>query len=497
MIEMINTQLSAAQKFLANGQIDDAARLFLEILLQEPDNERIFNSLAVMTELVTDNGLAADIWQKLTKTYPANTNFAPQAAAVFKRRGQYQEAQTYLKKCLAKNPDDLPLLLELGSCQLSLHQYAEAEATYQQIIALPKKIKLSPDALAMAYANLASALCYQGKLAESIQADQTSLSLKNDPNVRRNIGVSQLLLGNLKAGFTGFEYRRKSKKYQPFYDHYDKGKKYWRGEGFRHKRLLVHHEQGLGDSIFMARYLPEVKKLGGTVIFSALKPLLPLYQNLTAVDELIEHDLDAKLATQYDLTVSILSLPHIFGTTLAAIPANIPYLAVSEELVAQWREKIACQNKGGKKLKVGLAWAGNSLFERDAIRSIALSMFAPLFELKGIDYYSLQIGPAANQTQNPSLKIFDLTPQIADFAATAAFLTNLDLIISVDTAVAHLAGALGKKTWTLLYFNNDWRWLTQRADTPWYPSMKLFRQPILGDWQSVIAAVKRELEKEC
>jgi ADP-heptose:LPS heptosyltransferase len=188
-------------------------------------------------------------------------------------------------------------------------------------------------------------------------------------------------------------------------------------------------------------------------------------------------------------------LPLKFKTSAETIPAEIPYIKVSEDLLQKWEYKVKDPDS---KFKVGLAWRGNPKHKRDRARSFPLETFAPVAQSDGVVFYSLQVGDVAKQSENPpdAINLINFIDEIRDFADTAAFIGNLDLIISVDTAVAHLAGAVGKPVWTLLPFVPDWRWLLNREDSPWYPTMRLFRQPAIGDWGSVIELVKIELAHE-
>jgi hypothetical protein len=195
---------------------------------------------------------------------------------------------------------------------------------------------------------------------------------------------------------------------------------------------------------------------------------------------------------RFDLVCPLLSLPRAFATTLETIPADVPYLAPPPDAAARWREALA-----GAGLKVGVAWAGSPLHRSDARRSIAVDTLAPLLRIEGVRWFSLQVGErAADLTRLPADLVTDLAPRLADFAETAAAVANLDLVITVDTAVAHLAGALGRPTWVMLRERPDWRWLTGREDSPWYPTLRLFRQRERGDWDDVVSRLRAAVERE-
>lgn len=235
-----------------------------------------------------------------------------------------------------------------------------------------------------------------------------------------------------------------------------------------------------------------VKARGGTVIFEAWKPLHGLLQNSAEFDELLELSFDRKTDADFDLHISLMDLPAIFGTTLETIPAETPYIRPDPDKVAYWRDKLADTN-----LKVGIIWAGSPSHGNDHNRSCALDLFAPLARIDGVHLYGLQKGPAAAQAErlSPVIELTSLSESLNDFADTAALIENLDLVISVDTAPAHLAGAMGRPTWILLPFAPDWRWMLDRTRSPWYPTMRLFRQKQWGDWDSVFHRVAQELRE--
>ena len=248
-------------------------------------------------------------------------------------------------------------------------------------------------------------------------------------------------------------------------------------------------EQGFGDTIQFARYLPILKTRAGAVSFRVHQSLLTLIrENLPGVEVFGDRGTPAPA----DVECALLSLPRLFRTRLETIPAPVRYLRAHAEMAARWRERL----RDLRGLKVGLVWAGRPEHVNDHRRSLDLAALAPLCALPGVSFASLQVGPhAADVAQHPALGINDLSPQLTDFAETAGAIDALDLIIAVDTAVAHLAGALGKPVWVLLPEVNDWRWLLEREDNPWYPTMRLFRQPRdgTGGWPGVIARVTAEL----
>ncbi|MGH7345405.1 MAG: glycosyltransferase family 9 protein, partial [Candidatus Rokuibacteriota bacterium] len=255
------------------------------------------------------------------------------------------------------------------------------------------------------------------------------------------------------------------------------------------RTILLCSEQGLGDTIQFARYASLVRERGARVVLGCPAPLQSLLGTVPGVAEVVA---DGAKLPPFDWQVPLMSLPRVFGTTVETIPGTTPYLTAGEADTELWRSKLAA---GASTFKVGLAWAGHPQNRNDRRRSIPLRAFAPLAPVSGITFHSLQGGDAARQLDRAPLPIVDHDAERYDFAGLAALVASLDLVISVDTAVAHLAGALDKPVWTLLPWAPDWRWLLGRDDSPWYPTMRLFRQPSAGDWAGVLARVGDELAR--
>jgi hypothetical protein len=233
-----------------------------------------------------------------------------------------------------------------------------------------------------------------------------------------------------------------------------------------------------------------VKARGGTVIFEAWKPLHGVLQDFEGFDELLELSFERKTDVEFDLYISLMDLPAVFGTTLQTIPTEMPYICADSDKVKYWQGKLADAS-----FKVGIVWAGSPRHGNDHNRSCSLEFFAPLAAIDAVRLYGLQKGEAAGQAERLSqvMTIENLSKDLEDFADTAGLIENLDLVISVDTATAHLAGAMAKPVWVLLPFAPDWRWMLERTDSPWYPTMRLFRQKKWGDWNSVFENIAEEL----
>lgn len=340
------------------------------------------------------------------------------------------------------------------------------------------------------YNNLGRLLRDLGRTPDALPCYREALRLQPDyANAHWNLALALLACGEYPEGWQHFAWRSRAD-LDAILDTQRQAPSNWQGESFVGKRLLIRYEQGLGDSIQLMRYLPLVKARGGTVMVEAPPALERLFGSLTGVDELVRTASDGKPTTQFDCYVFAFDLPQIFNTDLNSIPQHGPYLSSPKPLFRAWQKRMGA---GG--FKIGVVWAGSAKHSNDRNRSCDLSHFTKLASMTNAECFSLQKGPAvANLHQSHDHPINDLNPYLNDFADTAAAIENLDLVISVDTAVLHLAGALGKAAWGLLPYVADWRWLLDRNDSPWYPSLHLFRQESPGDWTGIMARVHEQLQ---
>jgi len=398
--------------------------------------------------------------------------------AVLGEQRRFEEASEHFRRATELRPGYAEAHSNLAHALRAVGRAQEAEAACRRAIALAPR-------LAVAHLNLGLALQDTGRMDEALASFRRASTL--DPGYPMAVaceGLLHLLRGNLAAGWDKYEARWKIGDLPPR----DFAAPQWRGEALDGKTILLHAEQGFGDTIQFLRYLPLVAARGGNIILEIQKPLVALVTPSAGVTIVARGD----PLPPFDLHCPLLSLPLAFATTLQNIPASMPYLAAADERVAHWRARLA----GEPGLKVGIAWAGSPIHRNDRHRSIPIEKFKPLLELAGARFFSWQVGArAADLATVEPVPVTDLAGELTDFGETAAAVANLDLIISADTALVHLAGALNKPVWTMLPFAPDWRWLTARSDSPWYPSMRLFRQAKVGDWDGVIAAVLQALSE--
>ncbi|MGE5499104.1 MAG: glycosyltransferase, partial [Syntrophothermus sp.] len=300
-------------------------------------------------------------------------------------------------------------------------------------------------------------------------------------------GEALLMNGNFSEGWKEYEWRtgRKDFGLRKF------NKPLPANTDLTGRRVLVYAEQGIGDALQFARYLPMLKELGAYIIFECDKAIIGLMRSIKEIDELIERNLAEAPDIKYDYDIPLLSLPLYFNTTIENVPAQVPYLFPDDESAEKWKRLIPSSDK----LKIGIVWAGSPTHSNDRHRSVRLKQFLSLFSIPDTEFYSLQKGFPVIQLRDYQLFVRNLDDYINSFSDTAAAINQLDLVIAVDTSVAHMAGALGKNIWLLTPYVPDWRWMLDREDSPWYPSMKLYRQPEVFNWNAAFAKIKSDLIK--
>jgi len=411
---------------------------------------------------------------------------------VLNELGRSEEALASLEGALALRPVYAEAFNNRGIALQRLGRLEEALASYDKARALRPGFA---DAIANRVGVL-RLLLDQGKgLDRRVEAakyfEAAIADNPDDAEAHWNLALSLLALGDYARGWREYEWRWRN----PALDmpKRESDKPLWLGkEPIAGRTILLHPEQGFGDAIQAVRYVPLLAARGARVVLMCHRQLRRLFQGVQGAAEVISAR-DRTLPA-FDCHIPMMSLPLAFGTTLETIPENVPYLAAPPEQVERWRIRLAEHGAG---LKVGAVWSGNPEFPRAEEKACPPERLAPLLDRRGCRFFSLQKGEAAAgvaRLDPAGERVVDLSNELEDFADTAALVSALDVVVTVDTAVAHLAGALGKPVWILLPFNADWRWLRGRSDSPWYPSARLFRQPADGDWAGVIDAVGQALE---
>jgi len=463
------------------GQLDQAIIFYKKSIEQDPSYAGPYYNLA---EVCQDKGMLDEAilsYKKALELNPALSGAYYNIGAILQAKGEYDEALAYYKESLQLDSNHFDTYTAIGVILQEKDQLDEALEYHHTAL------QLNPN-LEDAYNNIGVIMREKGKIDEAVLNYQRALQLNPySPEIHFGFSLILLLSGKFAQGWKEHEWRLLTKEIGSFYREFNKP--LWDGSDLQGQTILLHAEQGLGDTIQFIRYAPLVAQRGANVIVECQKELVSLISMVQGVHKVIEENQQLPV---FDLHCPLLSLPHLLGTTTDNIPAHMPVFSVNASDVHKWQDKFF--HSDGI-LNVGLVWAGNSLNKKDRFRSLPLEIFLPLTVIQNVVFYSLQKGPASMQVKNPpaGMEIIDYMEKVQDFSDTAALIENLDLVISVDTAVAHLAGSLGKPVWVLLPFSPDWRWMLNRQDSPWYPTMKLFRQASSRDWESVIHDVKNEL----
>lgn len=409
---------------------------------------------------------------------PMNAGALVNAGCIQMQRGRLDEAEGSFRQVLVKDPRRLDARLALAECLVKKVDLVQARAELNKAIEHDPGNPSAHQALGQIFHRLGMWPEYEDEIERFRRIDPTSAYVEYER------GYLDLLFGELAAGWPGYEARLrvpglvgpKRQFTQPA----------WKGEAFEGKTLLLHFEQGFGDTLMFVRYARRVKALGGRVLVEAQPTLAHLVATCPGVDAVIPQG--APLPP-FDLQLSLLSLPAVFNTELESVPSEIPYLDVPQVVPNRKRIAETLVTPEGA-LRIGLVWTGSSIHKNDQVRSIPPEALGVLSGLPGVAWYSFQVGMAETA---PLPGIQSLGPLFSSFSDTAYAMSGMDLFISVDTATAHLAGALGVPVLLLLPFSPDWRWLLGREDSPWYPTMRLYRQPDPGDWGTVLQRVASDL----
>jgi tetratricopeptide (TPR) repeat protein/glycosyltransferase involved in cell wall biosynthesis len=469
--------------FLKTEQYENA-RLNLEKAIQlKPDHLGAINNLALIYIKINQTEKAVELYKKIISFDENNAEAYFNLANSYHDSDNLNDAINYYEKAIQIDPQFNSANINLGRIYLQRGETNKAENYFNKAVQ-------NKDDKVIAFTNLGVARLEDLQINEAISFFDIAIKSKYDiVEAHYNKAHALLLKGNYKEGWQEYEWRKKRKDFiKP-----NLTKPELTSKNIANKKILVYAEQGLGDTINFVRYLKLLKEKECHIIFQCDKNLASLIKNVSWMDELIITENLDELNIQYDYQIALLSLPYYFETNFDTIPRFDQYLFPDSSLNEKW-DSIINANKNDN-LKVGFVWAGNPNNNRDKIRSIPLLNFLSMFSVKGIDFYSLQVGPAADQLSDLYYPIKRLDKYIKNFSDTASAISKLDLIISVDTSVAHLAGALGKPVWTMLMYLPDWRWLLNKAETSWYPSMRLYRQQSKGDWESVLSEVVFDLQK--
>jgi tetratricopeptide (TPR) repeat protein len=482
----LNPGFAEAQTNLGNalkdkGQLDEAISVYRQAIALRPKYAGAYGNLGVALKIKGEVDEAIASYQRAITLRPNYPEAYYNLGIALKEKGRLDEAVAAFRQAISQRPNFSEAYNNLGDALTDKGELNEAIAACRQAIA-------QKPSNAEAYYNLGNALVAQQRFDEAIDLYRQSIAIKpNRAEVHFNLASALLMRGEFQQGWEEYEWRWKLKEYQPLLRNFPQPR--WDGSGFEGRTLLLHAEQGLGDVLQFIRYLPIVAQRGGKIILECQAELQRLFQAVAGMCEIVVR---GRPLPPFDLHCPLLSLPRVFGTDLSNLPKTLPYLSPEPALIDAWSRTLG---PADGQMRVGLAWAGSPRFKGDRTRSMNLRQLAPFAAIRGIKFYSLQKGPAEEQAKNPpvGLELVDLGPGLKDFVDTAAAMSLMDLIITTDTSVPHLAGALGRPVWVMLQFVPDFRWLLERDDSPWYPTMRLFRQSARGDWDGVAARVAEAL----
>ncbi|MEG3900488.1 tetratricopeptide repeat protein [Microcoleus sp. B4-C5] len=453
---------------IRQGKISDAIAYYDRALALQPDWAE--TDLAYLSSLSSPDKLDEDlaVCQQAIQASPASAQAHGNLGIVLHKQGKIEDAIACYQQALRLKPDFPQALNNLGKAFEEAGNMAEAIDCYRRAIVL-KPGYINP------LTSLGSALHDRGQFADALTYYSQAVKFNvASPESHLNLGLALLLAGDFQRGFCEYEWRLLVKEKQ--FRRHNFIQPVWDGKDLEGKTILLCPEQGLGDAIQFIRYADLVKQKGGRVIVWCLPHLQRLFAEVSGIDALIVNPEDAP---DFQVRAQLMSLPHLLGTTLETIPAKVPYLAPPPG----WEFTLNPTTN----LKVGIVWSGNPKNSQNKVRSLPLNFLTKLLDIPGVDFYSLQKEITADdRALLEQIAVTDLSSYLHDLADTAAAISALDLVISVDTCVAHLAGALGKPVWILLCFVPDWRWMLQREDSPWYPTARLFRQSTAGDWEGVL-----------
>ena len=461
------------------GQSDKAIICYQKALKLNPLYYDAYYNLGILYQETENFDEAITCYQKAVEIDPHPPEAYNNLGLALYEKRDIDEAIVYFQRALQINPDYPEAYNNLGNALRIKGQSDEALDCYQ------KALEINPN-YPEAYNNLGNILKEKGNIDEALACFDKALRIQPDfASAHWNKALAFLLSGDFKQGWKEYPWFWRVKGVIPR----NYNQPVWDGSNINEARIFLYAEQGFGDTIQFIRYIPLVARRFKEVIIECQEELVSLVKNIKEICIVIPK---GEGIPEFDVHCSLLMLPVIFDTSLESIPADVPYITVDPNISLKWHGKLQGDTS---QLKIGLGWAGGHTGRTLHERSCSLDLFSVLGEFNNISFYNLQKGEAAEQAKSPleGMKIIDFMDEISDFEDTAGLIENLDLVISVDTAVAHLAGALGKPVWTLLSYAADWRWMLNRDDSPWYPTMRLFRQLSMGDWKSVIAQVAEEL----
>ncbi|MCH8830167.1 MAG: tetratricopeptide repeat protein, partial [Planctomycetes bacterium] len=475
-------EFNLANTFRDQGRLTDAEMHYRRAVQTVPDFAEVWNNLGVLLQGGRRLAEAEDCLHRAVRCRPDYAEAYNNLGNVLRERQDSESAVDAYRRCLQIRPDFADARVNLGGVLTEWGRWDDAESV------LREAVRLVPDHF-RAHNNLGMVLFDQNRAEEAIDCYDTALRIAPEfAEARCNRALAELYLGNGARGWRDYEARWELPQHQrPCFR-----QPVWDGSDLSGRTILLDWEQGLGDTIQFVRFANVVQQHGGRVVLRCQKPLAALLRQTPGIERIVP---DGEELPAFDLHTSLLSLPGILNLEFTALPDCVPYIFADRRLHEHWQQRL--QNVNG--YRIGIFWQGNPDFQRDEFRSIPLKQFLPLAQIPGVRLISLQKGAGCEQIREfgSRLPLVDFGDELDEahgaFMDTAGILRNLDLVITADSAVAHLAGAMGVPVCVALCRLPEWRWIRGRRSSPWYPTMRLYRQETLGDWASVFREIADDL----
>lgn len=469
------------------GHHEEALEACLEGLQSAPDNPHLRNNTGNAYQGLGQYPNAIEQYRFAIENAPNMSEAYSNLGIVLKEAGEFEASVAIHRKAVELAPQDIGALNNMGTGEQSSGLLDEAVRTFERALALDKDAVVTK-------INLATALMERNEIDRAIplfeEVVETASFGDETPEhalAHKNLGLSLMLRGEFDIGAKHYAWRWATREFTPR----DLPSPVWAGEELDGETIFVHWEQGFGDAIQFARFAAQIRDRGGRPILEAPAPLAPLLKTAKGIEEII---IEGMTPPETDLHIPMFDLLGALSVSSQNLPGTIPYLEVNPDRGERWSDRIPETGR----LRVGLVWAGRPTHRNDRNRSLPLEAMLPLLRQTDVDFYALQVGERASDIAATGLTndLIDLSPRLTDFAETAAALDQLDLLISVDTSVVHVAGAINRPAWVLIPYAPDWRWGLESDTSPWYPSVRLFRQPKSGDWETVLENIAKALRTE-
>jgi tetratricopeptide (TPR) repeat protein len=465
------------------GKPDEAESRMRKVVGEQADSAEAHFGLGVVLTSAKRYDEAIASYERALELAPDHKHCLTSLGICRLHLGDLPTAEMWFRRTIAFHPENSVAWMNLGTTLWRQDRH-EAFAAFERAQELEAAGAENSDL----FSNYGNVLQNSDRVQQALELFERNLAQRPHAVAHGNFSMALLAAGRLVEGWNHYEFRWLQELLLPLRANFEQP--VWSGQNLAGKTILVRAEQGIGDVIQFIRYAPKLKALGAYVMLQNRPGMDEIAGAFNGVDRVLAEN---EPLPKFDYYIHIMSLPRVFGTDIDSVPAEVPYLRVDPVRGERWAKRLS----DGCGLKVGIVWAGRPGHVRDAYRSIPLQLLLPIRDVEDVQLYSLQKGAGTAQLQalGADAKIVDLEEELTDFAETAAAISVLDLVISVDTSVAHLAGALGKPVWILLPHPAEWRWLEQREDTPWYPTARLFRQRKSGDWDDVVARMKAKLQE--